>query len=126
MKRLLAAPLLLLLNAAPLLAGECSNSDYRVISKIKFPPGTSGTKFLTIKPGATDIDIRNIASSSCGYQWCRLLMWDNPLEAADSFPLSEREAKTQVAIYLHNPGTRTEQLMIRGESFSMGNCSNLR
>ena len=126
MKRLLLAPLLFFLMGVPALARECSNTDYRVISRIKFPKGTSGTKFLTVPPGVSDIDIRNIASGSCGYQWCRLLIWDDPDEAAYGFPLSERQAKTQIAIYLHNPGTRTEQLMIRGKSFPMGNCTNLR
>ena len=76
MRRLLLVPILFLLTGGPAFA-SCNNTNYRVMAKIKMPPGTSGTKFLLIEPGASDVDIRNVASGSCGNRWCRLLMWDD-------------------------------------------------
>ena len=125
MRRLLLVPLLFLLTGGPAFA-SCSNTNYRVMAKIKAPPGTSGTKFLLIEPGASDVDIRNVASGSCGNRWCRLLMWDDVNEMGLRFPLSKREDKTQIAYYLHNPGTNLEILSIRGKEFPMGKCTNLR
>ena len=101
----------------------CNNDDYQFLGKIDL--GNAGaTKFLVVSPTASIEDIRGVASTACGSsRFCRLLIWDNRLDAETRFPLSERSASKQIATYIHNPG-RSESLIIRGVKFPMGECSN--
>ena len=121
-KLLLLLPLLL---AGCVGSDPCTNTDYRVLSKIPLPGRTSGTKFLEIPFGSTDKDIIAFASSSCSRRWCKLLMWDNNLSAGRGFPLTKNQAATQVAAYTHNPSKLYESLVIRGKETPMGACSNM-
>ena len=121
-KLLLLLPLLL---AGCVSSDPCTNTDYRVLSKIPLPAGTSGTKFLEIPFGSTDKDIIAFASSSCSRRWCKLLMWDSNLSAGSRFPLTQKQVNSQLASYIHNPNTKYEELIIRGKKTSMGSCSNL-
>ena len=125
MGRLLLVPLFFLLTGCPAF-DSCSNTNYRVMAKIKMPPTTSVTKFLLIEPGASDVDIRNIASDTCGNHWCNLFIWDDINEMGVRLPLSESQNNNRVAFYLHNPGKSLDILSIRGEEFPMGKCTNLR
>jgi len=121
-KLLLLLPLLL---AGCVGSDPCTNTDYRVLSKISLPAGTSGTKFLVIPFGSSDEHIIGVASSSCSRRWCKLLMWDTNLSAGRRFPLTQKQVNSQIASYIHNPNTKYEELIIRGKKTSMGSCSNL-
>ena len=123
MKKLLLLLPLLLAGCVGL--DPCTNTDYKVLSKIPLPAGTSGTKFLVIPFGSTDKDIIAFASSSCSRTWCKLLMWDNNLSAGRRFPLTQKQAATQIAAYTHNPSKLYESLVIRGKETPMGACSNM-
>ena len=59
MRHLLLVLILFLLTGGPTFA-SCNKTDYRVMAKIEIPPGTSGTKFLLIEPGASNVDIRTL------------------------------------------------------------------
>ena len=121
-KLLLLLPLLL---AACIGSDPCTNTDYRVLSKIPLPGRTSGTKFLEIPFGSTDKDIIAFASSSCSRRWCKLLIWDNEPFAGRKFPLTGQQASSQIAEYTHNPRKLYESLVIRGKETPMGACSNM-
>ena len=102
----------------------CDQGDYEFLGKIDL--GSRGaTKFLVVKRGASNEEIRNVASTACGSsRFCRLLIWDSKLYAETSFPLSSYSASKQIATYVHNPSTNYESLIIRGEEVYMGECSN--
>ena len=123
MKKLLLLLPLLLAGCAGL--DPCTNTDYKVLSKIPLPAGTSGTKFLVIPFGSTDKDIIAFASSSCSRRWCKLLIWDNEPFAGRKFPLTEQQASSQIAEYTNNPSKLYESLVIRGKETPMGACSNM-
>ena len=112
MKKLLLLLPLLLAGCVGL--DPCTNTDYKVLSKIPLPAGTSGTKFLVIPFGSTDKDIIAFASSSCSRRWCKLLIWDNEPFAGRKFPLTGQQASSQIAEYTHNPSKLYESLVIRG------------
>ena len=52
-------------------------------------------------------------------------MWDNNLSAGRRFPLTKKQAATQIAAYTHNPSKLYESLVIRGIETPMGACSNM-
>ena len=100
----------------------CNEGVYEPLGKIE--TGAGVTKFLLVNTGASNEEIRNVASKACGSsRFCRLLIWDSRVDAETRFPLSERAASKQIATYIHNPG-RSESLIIRGVKFPMGECSN--
>ena len=101
----------------------CNKGDYKPLGKLENGSG-GATKFLLVNTGASNEEIRNIASKACGSRWCRLLIWDNRKYVETRFPLSELSASKQIAYYVHNPSTKFETLIIRGEEVPMGVCSN--
>ena len=101
----------------------CDEGVYEFYGKLENGSG-GATKFLVVKPGASNEEIRNVASQACGSsRWCRLLIWDSSRYVETRFPLSEWSASNLIANYVHNPG-RSERLIIRGEEVPMGECSN--
>ncbi len=102
----------------------CDQGVYEFLGKIDI--GNAGvTKFLVVKRGASNEEIRNVASTACGSsRLCRLLIWDSRVYAETRFPLSETAASKQIATYVHNPRTKFESLIIRGEEVPMSQCSN--
>ena len=121
--RKLLIPLLGLLLAS-CSSSVCNNDDYQFLGKIDL--GSRGaTKFLVVNRGATNEEIKGVASTACGSsRFCRLLIWDSKLYAETRFPLSEIAAEKQIATYIHNPSKNFEKLIVRGEEISMGECSN--
>ena len=102
----------------------CNNDDYQFLGKIDLG-NTGATKFLVVKPTASIQDIRGVASTACGSsRFCRLLIWDSKVYAETRFPLSEIAAEKQIATYIYNPNNKSEKLIVRGELFPMGECSN--
>ena len=121
--RKLLIPLLGLLLAS-CSSSVCNNDDYQFLGKIDL--GSRGaTKFLVVNRGATNEEIKGVASTACGSsRFCRLLIWDSKLYAETRFPLSEIAAEKQIATYIFNPNNKSEKLIVKGEEVPMGECSN--
>lgn len=100
----------------------CLNTNYRVVGQIPGPG--SGTKFLAVPNGATDEEIKAVATSACGSRFCKLLIWEEPSTPASSLPLTDEQVASQLASYSHNPNTNSESLIVRGRDVPMGSCSN--
>ena len=101
----------------------CNEGVYEPLGKIE--TGAGVTKFLLVNTGASNEEIRNVASKACGSsRFCRLLIWDSRVDAETRFPLSEIAAEKQIATYTYNPNNKSEKLIVRGELVPMGECSN--
>ena len=66
---------------------------------------------------------RYFVSKAGGSRWCKLLIWDNRKYLETRLTLSETAASEKIATYVHNPSTKFEILIIRGEEFQWVNAA---
>ena len=98
--------------AALLIAATgCSTSskvDYEVIGK------QGATRFAVIEPNASREMLFEASDRICpSGEMCKVHFWENPLDAATSYPMSGDQVAMQSGDFVFNPNTNYTRLLTR-------------